>query len=318
MQLDSPLRDPYVADNSDHPISGSCLISRPIQAKAEQGPHEPGGTAVRRWGVDRIFWPHFFGIGLLHLVCLAAPFTFSWSAFAVFLVLYWAVCGLGISMGYHRLLTHRGFDTSPFVRYSLAVLGTMNFQGGPIHWVGIHRIHHRDSDTDDDPHSPRHGFLWAHILWCLAKDPLGRDLSSAAGDLKKEPGMVWLEKWFWVPQAVLGGILFLLGGWSWFVWGIAVRTVFTYHTTWLVNSASHIWGYKNFQTGDDSRNNWWVALISFGEGWHNNHHAYQRSARHGLKWFEFDPTWLSLRLLEKLRIVRNVYAAPPPAGPPVG
>jgi len=251
-------------------------------------------------------------------VCLAAPFTFSWSAFAVFLGLYWAVCGFGISMGYHRLLTHRGFETSRAVRFILAAFGTMNFQGGPIHWVGIHRIHHRDSDTDDDPHSPRHGFLWAHILWCLAKDPLGRNLSDAAGDLKKEPEMVWLERWFWVPQAVLAVILFLLGGWGWFVWGIAVRTVFTYHTTWLVNSASHVWGYKNFETKDDSRNNWWVALISFGEGWHNNHHAHQRSARHGLKWFEFDPTWLTLRVLEKMRIVRNVYAAPPPAGPPVG
>jgi stearoyl-CoA desaturase (delta-9 desaturase) len=132
-------------------------------------------------------------------------------------------------------------------------------------------------------------------------------MTFAAGDLKKDRGMVWLEKYFWLPQLALAGILYLFGGWAWVVWGVAVRTVFTYHVTWLVNSASHVWGYRNFATRDDSRNNWWVALISFGEGWHNNHHAHQRSARHGMKWYEFDPTWLTLKVLEWTRIVRDVY-----------
>jgi len=270
------------------------------------------GAEIRRFGRDRIIWPSFWGIAILHGACLAAPFAFSWSALAVAVVLYWAVCGLGISMGYHRLFTHRGFETSRFFYVLLAALGTMNFQGGPIQWVGIHRIHHRDSDTDHDPHSPRHGFLWAHLLWCLARDPLGRDVTVAAGDLKKDPVMVWLDRWFWVPQAVLAVVLYLAGGWSWVIWGVAVRTVFTYHATWLVNSASHLWGYRNFETKDDSRNNWWVALISWGEGWHNNHHAHQRSARHGLRWFEVDPTWWTLVLLRKLGIVRKLYAADAP------
>ena len=193
-------------------------------------------------------------------------------------------------------------------------MGTMNFQGGPVQWVGIHRIHHRDSDRDEDPHSPRHGFLWAHLLWCCVHDPLGRDASQAALDLKKERGMVWLDRWFWVPQVVLGVLLYLAGGWSWVVWGVAVRTVFTYHTTWLVNSASHLWGYRNFETADRSRNNWWVALISFGEGWHNNHHAHQRSARHGMRWFEIDPTWIALCVLRWMGVVRDVYAVRLPAG----
>jgi stearoyl-CoA desaturase (delta-9 desaturase) len=267
-----------------------------------------GRPEIRRFGLDRIHWPVFVGIAALHVACVFAPFTFTWSALAVAVVLYWAVCGLGISMGYHRLLTHRGFETSRFLRLALATLGTMNFQGGPIRWVGTHRIHHRDSDGDEDPHSPRHGFLWAHILWCVAHDPFGRDMTRAAGDLKKEPGMVWLEKWFWVPQLVLAGILYLLGGWPWVVWGVAVRTVFAYHVTWLVNSASHVWGYRNFETQDDSRNNWWVALLSFGEGWHNNHHAHQRSARHGMRWYELDPTWLTLKVLEWTHVVRDVYA----------
>ncbi|MGQ0720649.1 MAG: acyl-CoA desaturase [Candidatus Eiseniibacteriota bacterium] len=282
-------------------------------------PATTGGVAaapeIRRWGLDRIRWDHFLGIAGLHAMCLFAPATFSWSALAVAGVLYWATCGLGISMGYHRLLTHRGFETSKAFRYLLAVLGTMNYQGGPVRWVGIHRIHHRDSDTEDDPHSPRHGFLWAHLLWCLCHDPLGRNPLDAAKDLRKEPVLAWLDRWFWVPQAVLGVVLYLLGGWGWLIWGLAVRTVFSYHATWLVNSASHTWGYQTFPTGDDSRNNWWVALISWGEGWHNNHHAHQRSARHGLRWFELDPTWWTLRALEKVGVVRGLYAAPAPGGP---
>jgi len=267
---------------------------------------------IRRFGLDRIRWDHFWGIGLLHVLCLFAPFTFSWSALGVAVFLYWVACGLGISMGYHRLLTHRGFETSRAFYYLLAILGTLNFQGGPIDWVGIHRVHHRDSDTDDDPHSPRHGFLWAHVLWCVCKDPLGRDNTIAAGDLKKDRFLVWLNKWFVLPQLVLAVVLWFLGGWSWVIWGVAVRTVFTYHATWAVNSASHTWGYKNFPTKDDSKNNWWVALVSWGEGWHNNHHAHQRSARHGLRWFEIDATWWTLVLLDKLGVVRKLHAAPAP------
>ncbi|MGQ0721311.1 MAG: acyl-CoA desaturase [Candidatus Eiseniibacteriota bacterium] len=265
--------------------------------------------------MDRIRWPAFLGIAALHVMCLFAPATFSWSALVLAVILYWAVCGLGISMGYHRLLTHRGFKAPPWFRYALAALGTMNWQGGPIRWVGIHRVHHRDSDFEEDPHSPRHGFLWAHILWCVTHDPLDRDLTVAAGDLKKERGMVWLEKYFWAPQVLLALVLFLIGGWSWVVWGVAVRTVFSYHATWLVNSASHRWGYRSFATSDDSRNNWWVSLITFGEGWHNNHHAHQRSARHGLQWYEFDSTWWTLRLLQGLGLVRDAYAAPAPPRP---
>ena len=272
----------------------------------------PSDGAIRRFGLDRIRWDHVWGIGALHVLCVFAPATFSWSALGVAVFLYWVTCGLGISMGYHRLLTHRGFETSKAFYYLLAILGTMNYQGGPIHWVGIHRVHHRDSDTEDDPHSPRHGFVWAHLLWCLCHDPLGRDTTEAAKDLKKDRFLVLLNRWHWVPQVFLSVVLYAIGGWSWFIWGVAVRTVFTYHATWFVNSASHTWGYKNFATKDDSKNTWWVAIVSWGEGWHNNHHAHQRSARHGLRWFELDPTWWTLLLLEKIRVVRNVYAAPAP------
>lgn len=262
---------------------------------------------VQRFGWRRIKWDHFFGIASMHVLALFAPSTFSWGMVLMTVILYNVICGFGISMGYHRLLTHKGFETSKAFYYFLAIMGTLNFQGGPIMWVGTHRVHHRDSDTEHDPHSPRHGFLWAHLLWCVAHDPFGRDCSMAAKDLKKDRGMVFLDKYFWVPSLVLAGVLFAIGGWPAVVWGMGVRVVFTYHATWLVNSASHTWGYKNFKTKDDSKNNWWVALISFGEGWHNNHHAHQRSARHGMRWFEFDPTYLVLRVLEVFRIVRNIY-----------
>jgi stearoyl-CoA desaturase (delta-9 desaturase) len=286
------------------------LAPKNLQKLAALHGSRPLRAGISRFRLSTISWPHFVGIALLHGFCLFAPSTFSWSALAVAFVL-WTACGLGLSMGYHRLLTHRGFETSNAFRYLLATLGTLNFQGGPVSWVGTHRIHHRDSDTENDPHSPKHGFVWAHLLWCVTHDPLGRDRSLAAGDLKKEAGLRWLDKWWWVPQAGLAAVLFVIGGWSWVVWGVAVRTVFSYHATWLVNSASHSWGYRNFNTKDDSRNNWWVALLTWGEGWHNNHHAFQRSARHGMRWFEVDATYLSLRVLEWMRVVRNLYVPEP-------
>jgi stearoyl-CoA desaturase (delta-9 desaturase) len=294
-------------------VAPDATAPAPASAAPEaQSAAESAAPEIRRFGLDRIRWDHFWGIAALHGVCLMAPFTFSWGVLALTAFLYWAICGLGISMGYHRLFTHHGFKTSKPFYYLLAVLGTLNYQSGPVRWVGIHRIHHSESDTDFDPHSPRHGFLWAHLLWCVCHDPLNRDVSMAAKDLRKDPFMMWLDKWHWVPQAALGAVLFAIGGLPWFVWGIGVRVVFTYHATWFVNSASHTWGYKNFATKDDSKNLWWVALISWGEGWHNNHHKYQRSARHGLRWFEVDPTWWTLAFLQKIGVVWDLYSADAP------
>ena len=197
--------------------------------------------------------------------------------------------------------------TGPSVKYALAIFGTMAYQGGPIVWVGTHRMHHRDSDTNGDPHSPKHGFWWGHMLWCLMGDHLGRDATLLAKDLKKDPVLVWIDRWFFVPNLLLAVALYFMGGWGWVIWGVAVRTVVAYHSTWLVNSASHLWGYKNFRTTDDSRNNWFVALVSWGEGWHNNHHAHQRSARHGMRWYEFDVTWWMIKLLESVGLARKIY-----------
>ena len=274
---------------------------------------------VRKRGISlkTIHWPVAIGIGLMHVGCLVAPFYFSWTALAVVVFLYWFTGGVGITLCYHRLLTHRSFKTPRWFEYVLSAIGCLAWQGGPIQWVGTHRIHHKHSDTDADPHTPRHGFGWAHMFWCMHREPEGLRAVDAARDLQRSRGMRLIDRFFWVPQVALlpvlyvGGELALAlgldgGGISWLLWGVCVRTVLVYHGTWFVNSASHTWGYRNFETTDGSTNCWWVALISFGEGWHNNHHALQNSAAHGLRWFEIDLTYLTIRLLARVGLASDI------------
>ena len=262
----------------------------------------------------RFDWVTIIAIGTLHVLCLLAPFTFSWSGLIIALVMVWVGAGLGITLCYHRLLTHRSFATPKWFEYVLTTLGTLNWQGGPVRWVGTHRLHHRDSDQPSDPHSPRHGLLWSHVFWTMFSDNDEFQPNEAAKDLQRDPVTNWLDRFFYIPQFGLVGVFYLVG-WligghtlaiSWIIWGVALRTVFVYHGTWLVNSASHVFGYRNFETEDDSRNNWWVAALSFGEGWHNNHHAFQRSAAHGLRWWEVDLTYMTIRVLARLGLATKI------------
>ncbi|MEO1236479.1 MAG: fatty acid desaturase, partial [Planctomycetota bacterium] len=247
-----------------------------------------------------------------HLACLAAAWTFSWSGLALCIGLFCLGSGVGITLGWHRYLTHRAFRTSRPVELFLTAVGCLSLQHGPIEWVGTHRMHHAHTDHDDDPHSPRHGFLWSHMRWTFLKtEP---DPRKFARDLCRDKAIVMIDRLYWLFPVLLAAALFVAGeliepglGWSWVVWGVCVRTALVFHSIWFVNSAAHTWGYKNFpDADDDSRNNWWVALIAFGEGWHNNHHADPRCAAHGRRWWEFDPTWLTIRLLERLGLVWNV------------
>jgi stearoyl-CoA desaturase (delta-9 desaturase) len=261
---------------------------------------------------QRLNWPTTIVMALFHLGAIAAFFTFSWRAFAVALFLYWVATGLGISMGYHRLLTHRSYKVPAALEYFFAVCGTLTLEGGPISWVATHRVHHQKSDQHGDPHSPRDGAWWAHVGWILlgeANHNNTRLMSKYAPDLAKHRFYVWLNDYHWIPLAILGALLLGMGGISMFLWGIFVRVVFGLHTTWLVNSATHMWGRRRFNTRDDSRNNWWVALLTFGEGWHNNHHAHPTSARHGLAWYEFDPSWILLKVLKRLGIAKSIHVA---------
>jgi stearoyl-CoA desaturase (delta-9 desaturase) len=224
--------------------------------------------------------------------------------------LWWVSGSLGIGMGYHRLLTHRGYRTPKWVEYVLTTCATLALEGGPIFWVATHRIHHQHSDQEGDPHTPLDGKWWAHMGWILMGKSMHHDTTTLARyvpDLAKSKFHVWITKYHYVPIIVLGLILLALGGLPFLMWGIFMRTVVGLHATWLVNSATHTWGSRRFVTRDLSTNNWWVAILTFGEGWHNNHHAHPVSARHGLKWYEVDVNWYGIWALQKLGLARHVY-----------
>jgi stearoyl-CoA desaturase (Delta-9 desaturase) len=257
-------------------------------------------------------WVTTIVMTLFHVGAVTALFMFSWKLFAVTVILYWMCTGLGISLGYHRLHTHRSFVIPLPMEYCFAVCGALTLEGGPISWVAIHRIHHQNSDKPGDPHSPRDGAWWAHVGWLLFGETNHNNtkaMAKYAPDLAKHRFYIWLNNYHWVPMVVMGLALLALGGLPLMLWGVCVRVVFGLHATWLVNSATHLWGGRRFETRDDSRNNWWVALITFGEGWHNNHHAHPTSARHGLAWYEFDPSWLTLKVLRYFGIAKRVRVA---------
>jgi sn-1 stearoyl-lipid 9-desaturase len=259
-----------------------------------------------------INWITAFFMGAFHLGVVIALFFFTWKALMVAVVLWWISGSLGIGMGYHRLLTHRGYKTPKWVEYLLTVCGTLALEGGPIPWVATHRIHHQHSDRDGDPHSPRDGKWWAHMGWVLMGKSMHHDTSTLAHyapDLAKDKFHIWITKYHYVPMIVLGVVLLSLGGLPFLLWGLFLRTVVGLHATWLVNSATHLWGSRRFATRDGSTNNWWVAMLTFGEGWHNNHHAHPTSARHGLSWYEIDFNWYTIWILKKIGLARQVCLA---------
>lgn len=271
-----------------------------------------GNTVQVRWGYVGIF-------ALMHLLAIAAllPWFFSISGLLICVIGCWVTGGLGITLGFHRLLTHRSYTTYKPIEYFLTLCGCLSWQGSPMTWVGTHRLHHSESDTPLDPHSPRDGFGWSHVFWMLYTDRPQQEPLKYTRDMQRDPGLRLIEKWWWLPQVISIPVL-VAGGWawsgswlggaSWLLWGFGARTVWMYHGTWFVNSASHAWGYRNFDTEDDSRNNWWVALLSFGEGWHNNHHAQQRSAAHGMRWFEFDLTYLTILAMRGTGLAWDIVA----------
>lgn len=249
---------------------------------------------------------------LFHLGALAALFFFTWKALFVAIFLWWVSTSLGIGMGYHRLLTHRGYKTPKWIEYALTFCATLSLEGGPIFWVATHRIHHRYSDQEGDPHSPIEGKWWAHMGWILVGKSMHHDtttLTRYVPDLAEDRFHVWITRFHYLPIIALAVVLFAIGGLPFVFWGIFARTVVGLHATWLVNSATHSWGSRRFQTRDRSTNSWWVALVTWGEGWHNNHHAHPVSARHGLKWYEIDFNWYGIWLMKKLGLARQVHCA---------
>lgn len=256
----------------------------------------------------RLNWHTIIFLTLIHIGALFAllPSNFSWSAIGVLLLLHWVTGGLGITLGWHRLLTHRSFETPKWLEYFLVFCGALSCEGSVIHWVGLHRIHHLHSDTEDDPHDSNKGFWWSHMGWMLHEVPAEMDTARFTKDIADDPFYQFLQNYFIPLQVVLGLLLYLIGGWSFVVWGIFVRLVLVFHCTWFVNSATHKFGYRTYESNDQSKNCWWVALVTYGEGWHNNHHTYQYSARHGMQWWEIDPTWMTIRFLQILGLAEKV------------
>ncbi len=299
-----------------HLAAANPVASIAATEKASADSRSPPADQPGRWS-NGLEWPTVIWIGLVHVGALAAPWCFTFKGLGLAIVLVWMTGALGVCMGYHRLLTHRSYQTFPLVRRLLALLGTLAGEGPPITWTAVHRKHHHYSDKPGDPHSPHDGAWWSHMLWLFPRphDVAWRRMIDRYGkDLLKDPFMRLLDKTFLAWHLALGLALFCTGWLIWdattgvslLVYGSFVRMVYVLHLTWLVNSASHIWGYRNYETPDDSRNLWWVGLLAFGEGWHNNHHAFPTRARHGRRWWEFDLTYLTICAMQRIGLAWNV------------
>jgi stearoyl-CoA desaturase (delta-9 desaturase) len=259
---------------------------------------------------DDIVRPSILPFVAVHLGCLAAIWTgVTWQGLGICLALYWLRM-FGITAGYHRLFSHRAFAASRAFQFIIACLAQSSLQRSVLWWSATHRHHHLHSDSDHDVHSPRHkGFIYSHVGWMFTPKHDATDLVKVA-DLARYPELMWLHKYEVVPGLALAGLCFLLGGWSSLVVGFLWSTVLIFHAVFCINSLAHVLGKKRYVTGDESRNNLILAFLTMGEGWHNNHRAYQSSARQGFKWWEIDLTYYILRLLSLLGIVWDLKNPP--------
>lgn len=264
-------------------------------------------VAERKSG--KINWITVVPMIIIHILAVWALFTFSWSNLVAFAVVWWLIGSVGIGLGFHRQLTHRGFQSPGWLTDILAIFGSMALQGSPREWVTTHRLHHAFTDTEKDPHSPRHGKYWSHVGWVTigTSQVNGAEVEKRyIPDLLKDKSLMLISKYWYLPTIFSVIILGLIGGWSMVLWGVFLPITLNWHFTWFVNSVTHVWGSRRFETKDDSTNNWWVAALTWGEGWHNNHHAHPTSVRHGLTWYEFDINWIQIKLLEKLGLAWNL------------
>jgi sn-1 stearoyl-lipid 9-desaturase len=260
----------------------------------------------------KISWHFVAVITIVHLGGLLAFLNFSWQGLLLALVLHWITGGLGITLGWHRLISHRSFQVPKWLEYFFVFCGSLSLQGGPIWWVGLHRHHHVHSDQSVDHHDSNKGFWWSHMGWMFHEVPAVKEIPRFTKDIANDPVYRFFDNYFFPMQIAFGFLLFAIGthtaigGLNFVLWGIFARLMMVYHCTWLVNSATHMFGYQSHKSDDNSRNCWWVAVLTYGEGWHNNHHAYQYSARHGLRWWEIDFTWMTISLLKRLGLASKV------------
>jgi stearoyl-CoA desaturase (Delta-9 desaturase) len=253
-----------------------------------------------------IFWIVQASAVLVFFVPFAWPLVALWAA-SHFLR------AIGLTLAFHRHFAHRAFQMNRFMRFAWAFLGTSAMQKGPLWWAGHHVNHHRYADRDGDPHSPLvSGLYYAHIGWFLndAKHDRLEASNPVMRDFARVPEIAWLDRYFFVPPLLLAVAMFLLGGMSWLVWGFCLPTMTLAHATFAINTVNHMFGSRRFDTIDESRNNALTAFFAVGEGWHNNHHRYQRAARNGFYWWEFDPTWYVIRLMAAIGLAWDLQVVP--------
>ena len=263
----------------------------------------------------KISWINVGFFGTIHALAFLAPWCFSWSALGVMIFFHWLFGSIGICLGYHRLLSHRSLQLTPkWLEYAIVTIGALAMQGGPIFWVAGHRKHHAyTEDEDKDPYSSRRGFWWSHMGWILyprSESFAFETYKKFAPDLARDPYYRWLDRNFLPLQIPVGILLYLCGGWSFVIYGVFLRAVVLWHSTWLINSATHLYGYRNFEVEDNSRNLWWAAILTYGEGWHNNHHAHPNVAPAGRHWWEVDMTWWAIKTLQTLGLAKKVVMPP--------
>ncbi|XP_023526900.1 palmitoyl-monogalactosyldiacylglycerol delta-7 desaturase, chloroplastic-like [Cucurbita pepo subsp. pepo] len=272
---------------------------------------------------------------IIHILCIFAPFQFTWNAFWVAVALY-VISGLfGITISYHRNLSHRSFNLPKWLEYLFAYCGTHAFQGDPIDWVSTHRCHHQNADTERDPHSPTQGFWFSYLIWFLDSITLTNKVCpeyfidrkdtkkgvftlvlkygrpNNVSDLEKQTFYRFIHDTYILHPIALAILLYFVGGTPFVIWGMCVRIVMLFHTTFMVNSICHSWGKQQWNTKDLSRNNWWLSLISFGEAWHNNHHAFEYSARIGVEWWQLDIGWYVILFLQTIGVATDVKQPSP-------
>jgi stearoyl-CoA desaturase (delta-9 desaturase) len=266
-------------------------------------------NSLTRAADERVNWAHSIPFFLVHVLCFAVVFTgITWTALAIFVVMFLSRMFF-VTAGYHRYFSHKSYKLNRFWQFVFAFGAEATAQKGVLWWAANHRHHHTYSDTDEDVHSPRKGFWWSHVGWILA-DKYKPTNYDRIKDFAKYPELRFINKHDWIAPWSFGLAAFLIGGWSGLVVGFFWSTVLLWHSTFLVNSAAHVFGKRRYETGDTSRNSLLIALLTGGEGWHNNHHHYQASARQGFFWWEIDTTWYVLRALSWVGIVKDLKTPP--------
>ncbi|TXT30679.1 MAG: stearoyl-CoA desaturase (delta-9 desaturase) [Planctomycetota bacterium] len=309
----APLSDSAIED-------GSPNVSEQLSSRTLSDNLSAERTAILdSFHRDQLRWNHLDRVTLvwmlaMHAGAIAAPFFFEWRSLIIAVVLHWLTCSVGVCLAYHRCLSHGSFRLAPPVRFFVTLCGVLSGQGSPLTWVATHRVHHARSDQGGDPHSPREGFWWSHLLWLFVSRSAAdrqRLYRVFAPDLVQDRMLQFFDRTYGLWLVSFAIALFAVGGWSLLLWGLCLRIVVGYHTTWLINSASHVWGYRNYETTDGSRNLWWAGLLAYGEGWHNNHHAWPREACYSHRWWELDLTWQTIRVLRLLGLATAVVQKSP-------